>query len=390
MGQPATGGARPTATTLADGRDLLYFFDGGGPPAGFEAPADERDLPERPPSSELRYDPLTGEWIAFAAHRQSRTHLPPADECPLCPTSAEHATEIPAPHYDVAVFENRFPSFGPEQHALALGTAIGDVDPAHGRCEVIAFGAGHQDSFSSLTAERARTVVDAWTHRTGALYAMDGIEQVFCFENRGADIGVTLHHPHGQIYAYPYVPGRIKTYLRQARSHRAATGGNLFADVLDFELAAGSRIVYRGEHWTLFVPYSARMPLEVHLTPNRHVGDLTELTADERTELADVYLDLVRGVDAIYETPTPYISAWFQAPVRREGGQYDDGREEFRLHLQLTSPRRAENKLKYLAGSEAAMGAFIGDVMPETAARLLREAMGFEIAASGGEGYGEA
>ncbi|RZU62841.1 galactose-1-phosphate uridylyltransferase [Zhihengliuella halotolerans] len=388
MGQPAVG-AQPTVTTLADGRDLLYFFDGGAAPAGFTAPADARELPGRPPSSELRYDPLTGEWIAFAAHRQSRTHLPPADECPLCPTSAAHGTEIPAAHYDVVAFENRFPSFGPEQHAQELSGAIGETLPAHGRCEVIAFGAGHQDSFSDLGVERARTVVDAWTHRTRALYAMDGIEQVFCFENRGADIGVTLHHPHGQIYAYPYVPARVATYLRRARAHRAATGGSLFEDVLDFELAAGSRIVHRGEHWTLFVPFSARMPLEVHLTPNRHVGDLTELTENERAELARVYLDLVRGVDAIYATPTPYIAAWFQAPARRAGETYDDGREDFRLHLQLTSPRRAENKLKYLAGSEAAMGAFIGDVMPEAAAGMLREAMGYEIAAGGGEGYGE-
>ncbi|GAA3708637.1 galactose-1-phosphate uridylyltransferase [Zhihengliuella alba] len=388
------GGAEPLATTMADGRELLYFYDAGAAPA--EAPAaDARDLPGRPPSSELRYDPLLGEWIAFAAHRQTRTHLPPADQCPLCPTTAANPSEVPAEDYHVVVFENRFPSLGPEQHAQVLGTHLGSIDPAHGRCEVVTFGADHAASLSGMGVERVRTVVDAWTHRTGALLAMDGIEQVFPFENRGAEIGVTLHHPHGQIYGYPYVPARVQAQLRQVREHRVRTGRSLFADVLDFELEQGSRIVHRGEHWTLFVPFAARMPVEAHLMPHRHVGDLTELTDAERDELAAVYHRLLRGVDALYESPTPYISAWYQAPRRaRADGHsaghddghsdghddghsdgHDDGRDDYRLHLQLTSPRRAESKLKYLAGSEAAMGAFVGDVIPEASAQALRDAI---------------
>ncbi|MGJ9404108.1 galactose-1-phosphate uridylyltransferase [Arthrobacter sp. KK5.5] len=358
---------RPVRSLLADGRELLYFFDGDSG-AAFAPPADLRELPPRPDASELRWDPLTGEWVSFAAHRQARTHLPPADECPLCPTDGGHPTEIPAPDYDVVVFENRFPSFGPRQLDTVPEPDLGTAAPAHGRCEVIAFGAGHTDSFGDLGPVRARTVVEAWAQRTADLSAMPGVEQVFAFENRGADIGVTLHHPHGQIYAYPYVPARTLTHLAQAKAHRARTGRNLMGDILEFEVDSGERVVERGEHWTVLVPFAARMPVEAHIVPHRHVGSLAELTPAERGELADVYLRLVRTVDALYETPTPYISAWFQAPTRHPD------RAEARLHLQLTSPRRAESKLKYLAGSEAAMGAFIGDVTPESTAERLRDA----------------
>lgn len=360
---------RPARGQLADGREILYFFDAPDAHRDFEPPGDPRHLPSRPPAAELRRDPLTGEWVSFAAHRQTRTHLPPADECPLCPSEAHRSTEIPAADYDVVVFENRFPSFGPGQRDQVLGDGLGDTFPAHGRCEVIAFGAVHGDSFGDLPLERARTVVDAWAQRTAELSVLPGVEQVFAFENRGAQIGVTLHHPHGQIYSYPYVTPRTLTQLEQARSHRARTGGNLMQDVLDFELAAGTRIVERSEHFTVFVPFAARMPIEVHVVPHRHVADLAGLTAAERADLARVYLRLIRGVDALYPTPTPYIAAWFQAPVHHP----DAG--ELRLHLQLTSPRRAKDKLKYLAGSEAAMGAFIGDVTPESTAARLRAAL---------------
>lgn len=359
--------AEPVRSTLADGRELLYFFDGGKTPAEFVPPKDTRSLPARPASSDLRYDALAGEWISFAAHRQTRTHLPAASDCPLCPTGAGMAGEIPANTYDVAVFENRFPSFGPEQHSGQGSATLGAAQPAHGRCEVIAFGPGHTDSLATLGSDRIRTVIDAWAHRTAELGAMDGVGQVFAFENRGAEIGVTLHHPHGQIYAYPYTTPRTENQLARAAAHRASTGRNLMADILDFEISDGRRILERGTHFTTFVPFAARMPIEVHLVPHRQVGALDELSEAERTELAEMYHRLLQCVDGLYSTDTPYIAGWHQAP------RFHEHRSEARLHLQLTSPRRAENKLKYLAGSEAAMGAFIGDVTPEAAAAALRE-----------------
>lgn len=355
-------------TTMADGRELLYFFDGDNPPAGFTAPQDTRELPARPPVSELRYDALSGDWVSFAAHRQSRTHLPAASECPLCPTRAEQPSEIPAPDYDVVVFENRFPSFGPEQHISDVPTELGAVRPSHGRCEVITFGPGHTDSLASLGPTRIRTVIDAWAQRTAELGKLPGVEQVFPFENRGAEIGVTLHHPHGQIYSYPYTTPRTENQLARAAAHRVKTGRNLMSDVLEFERAAGTRIIEQGTYFTAFVPYAAHMPIEVLLVPNRQVATLDELSTAEREELAVMYHRLLCAVDALYPTPTPYIAGWFQAPANHPQ------RSEAWLHLQLTSPRRAVDKMKYLAGSEAVMGAFIGDVTPEASATALRDA----------------
>jgi UDPglucose--hexose-1-phosphate uridylyltransferase len=190
------------------------------------------------------------------------------------------------------------------------------------------------------------------------------VEQVFPFENRGEAIGVTLQHPHGQIYAYPYLTPRTQLLLASIERE----GADLFERIVAFE-AGGPRVVLEGEHWIAYVPFAARWPIEVHLAPRRHVPDFAATTAVERDELAGLYLRLLRGVDALYDGPTPYIAAWHQAPVRV-------GRDAVRLHLQLTSPRRAADKLKYLAGSETAMGAWIGDIPPESAAERLREAMG--------------
>ncbi|GAA5226638.1 galactose-1-phosphate uridylyltransferase [Paeniglutamicibacter antarcticus] len=357
----------PARSKLADGRELIYFFDDGHAPAGFVVPADARELPQRPPTAQLRYDALAGDWVSFAAHRQARTHLPSASKCPLCPTRADMASEIPADTYDVVVFENRFPSFGPEQHEVHGSAELGAVRPAHGRCEVIAFGPGHTDSLASLGERRIRTVIDAWAQRTAELGALDGIEQVFAFENRGAEIGVTLHHPHGQIYAYPYTTPKTENHLARAAEHKARTGKNLMSQILDFEVADGRRIIERGKHFTTFVPFASHMPIEVHLVPHRQLADLSELCGEERDELAGMYHRLLRTVDGLYDSPTPYIAGWFQAPRNHPH------RDEAWLHLQLTSPRRAESKLKYLAGSEAAMGAFIGDVTPEAAAAGLRD-----------------
>lgn len=371
-----------TPTLLSDGRELIYF-DAGRAAAELHRSAaareDQRGLPPRGPSGSARYDALTGDWIAVAAHRQSRTHLPPADQCPLCPSTSDNHSEVPAADYEVVVFENRFPSFGPDLGELPAHPGWGTTATASGRCEVIAFDPAHEGSFGSLAPERARTVIDAWAHRTEALSALPGIKQVFCFENRGADIGVTLLHPHGQIYAYPFVPPRAAALAAKAAQFFEAAGGRqtLMGQVLASERDAGDRMVIEGTHFSAFVPFAARWPLEVHLVPHRQVADIAGLSGTERDELTEVYLDLLGRVDALYPTPTPYIAAWQQAPV-------DDAlRRSGYLHLQLTSPRRAVDKLKFLAGSEAAMGAFINDTTPEQVAAALRAATPAAPAAAG-------
>ncbi len=354
-----------SVTSLADGRELIYYDD---QPGHDRSATDERTLPPPPPASELRYDPVTDEWVAIAAHRQGRTFLPPTDECPLCPSRPGRATEVPAADYDVAVFENRFPAFS-DRTASEPWRADGGlvpVRPGAGRCEVVCFTSDHSAWFGALPERRVRTVIDALADRTAALACHPGVAQVFCFENRGPEIGVTLHHPHGQIYGYPFLTPVTERMLESARRHRDRTGGNLFADLLAAERTEGVRIVATNEHWTGYVPAAARWPYEIHVFPHRQVPDLPSLTDAERDAFGPLYLDLLRRLDGLFGVPMPYVAGWHQAPVR-------DGRDLAYLHLRLFSIRRAPGKLKYLAGSESAMGAFVNDVRPEDAARMLRE-----------------
>lgn len=370
----AGGRVRRTTAHLADGRDIFYFDDSPGYVTGetVRDAVDTRPLGPAGGGSELRYDVLTGEWVAIASHRNDRTFLPPKDECPLCPTGRGVVpSEVPAGDYDVVVFENRFPSLSTRVEGLPHdldGEPLFPVRPGVGRCEVVCFTSDHGASFSSLRPDRVRTVVEAWADRTAELSATDGVRQVFCFENRGQEIGVTLHHPHGQIYAYPFVTPRTSALLRQAEAHRRSTGGNLLRDVLDAERRAATRVVLAGEHWTAYVPAAARWPVEVHLAPHRDVPDITALDDAERDELSHVYLELLRRADRYFAgvTALPYIAGWHQAPVGPD-------RELGRLHLQLFSILRAPGKLKYLAGSESGMGAWVNDALPEQIAARLRE-----------------
>lgn len=351
-----------TARRLADGREIIYF---DSDPTRVRRAEDTRDLPAQAPSSEMRRDPLTGEWVTMAAHRQTRTYKPPAELCPLCPSTPGRPSEIPEPDYEVVVFENQFPSFaripGDGEHVLPQVPA----EPARGRCEVVCFTPDHHSSFGALGVDQVRTVLHAWADRTAELAEVPGAEQVFCFENRGEEIGVTLHHPHGQIYAYPFVTPRTERILRVAADYQAEHGTHVQGDVLAAERASGRRVIVDSEHWTAYVPAAARWPVEVNLVPHRQIPDLVALTEDERTDFAVVYLDVLRRLDRLYERPLPYVAAWHQAPVRT-------GRDVSWLRLEVFSVRRSADKLKYLAGSESGMAAWINDVTPEQIADRLR------------------
>jgi len=347
-----------SSALLADGREIIYFDEAPG--LGRAQAPDTRPLGPRTPGPALptgrhewgtRWDPLAGEWVVIAAARQDRTFLPPADQCPLDPSKPGHPTEIPASSYDVVVFENRFPSL---------------AEPL-GRCEVVCFTSAHDSSFAALSPQRVRTVLEAWVDRTQALSALPGTRQVYCFENRGEEIGVTLHHPHGQIYAFPFVAPKLARMVAQARSYEG--GGNLFDDMVASEVAAGVRVVTQNAHWVAFVPEAARWPYEVRIFPSSRVPDLPSLGAEARSAFGPLYLDVLRRFDALFDRPAPYIAAWHQAPVGDS-----EARDQFAVHLQVLSVRRAAAKLKYLAGTESGMGVWINDIVPEEAAQRLREA----------------
>jgi UDPglucose--hexose-1-phosphate uridylyltransferase len=354
-----------TTIRLADGRELSYF---DAAPGQTRNAVDRRELPPANSVSQLRYDPFGDAWVIYAQHRQDRSYLPSAADCPLCPTREGRLTEVPAPDYEVVVFENRYPALTAPPGGVAAPATDGVLPDraAAGRCEVVCFTDDHDASFADLSPERVRLVLETLIERTVELSGLPGVEQVFCFENRGREIGVTQPHPHGQIYAYPFVTPRTGKALAAAHAYHRRTARNLFDDVLARERADGSRVVRQTEHWTAFVPHAARWPYEVHLYPNRRVPDLAGLRPGELSELAEVELDIFGRFARLFAAPAPYIAGWHQAPVR-------DGRHLFALHLELFTSRRASDKLKFLAGSESAMDAFSNDIIPEAAAARLRE-----------------
>jgi UDPglucose--hexose-1-phosphate uridylyltransferase len=318
--------------------------------------------------SELRWNPQLREWVITATHRQDRTFLPPKDFCPLCPTrDPRFPTEIDRPDYDIAVFENKFPSLrrNPEPPSID-GTDLTPVRPAAGECEVVVYTSRHDATAADLTLRQLRKLIAVWAHRTAELGARPQVDYVFAFENKGEQIGVTLNHPHGQIYAYPYIPPVLERETAAGAAH-ASTGGCLWCDMLAEELADGRRIVAETETWVAGVPFFARWPYEVHLTPRGHIGWLHEMTSAEVDDLARLLKVVALKYDALFGFSLPYIMAIHQRPTAP--ADYSS----FHVHFEFYPPNRTETKLKYLAGSEAGAGAFINDTLPEQTAERLRD-----------------
>lgn len=360
-----TAGITRNNREMADGRTIRYYDTVGQS----RVAVDRRPVEEQPAIGELRLDPLVNEWIAMAAHRQGRIFLPPKELCPLCPTTGELLTEVPESDFEVVVFDNRSPSLRPPIGDWALPDQVGpdtDTGTAGGKCEVICFTADHGKSFKDLTPARVRVLLEAWIDRTEELSHEPYIAHIAPFENRGEEIGVTLSHPHGQIYAYSYLPPRVEKMLAAAVSYKSSTGKILFDEVIAREVRENERIVAQNDRWIAFVPYAARYPFEIHVAPLSPVADLTGLTPEDRDAFPELALEVMKRLDGVFGIEMAYIAAWHQAPVRI-------GRDVLRLHWQITSVRRAPGKLKYLAGSESAMGAFIMDMRPEQSATQLRE-----------------
>jgi UDPglucose--hexose-1-phosphate uridylyltransferase len=313
-----------------------------------------------------------GEWRMFARHRQDRTFLPPEDHCPLCPTrDPDRPTEIPLPAFDMVVFENRFPSLvrHPPEPDVA-GSDLYPVEPAAGVNEVVVYSDDHDLALAQMEASRIARLVEVWANRYAELAARDDVGYVFIFENRGVAVGVTLHHPHGQIYAYPDVPPRPRRELDVAIAHLREHGTCVYCDVVARERGDGVRVVAQNRSFLAFVPFAARYPYEIHVMPHRHAASLLDLTDPERLALGELLREVLSGYDELFGFPMPYVMSMHQAPA-------DEGQHQAvsHLHLEFTPPHRTETKLKYLAGSELGAGAFINDTAPEETAARLRAAV---------------
>ncbi|HEX8708949.1 MAG TPA: galactose-1-phosphate uridylyltransferase [Pyrinomonadaceae bacterium] len=318
--------------------------------------------------SELRWNPLLGEWLATATNRQERTFLPPADFCPLCPTKeGGFPTEVPESSYDMVVFENRFPSLRPDPPAPAVeASGLYPVRPARGVCEVLLYSANHNSTLAGEPVEQLYKLVQVWADRFAELGALDFVNYVFEFENKGEAIGVTIHHPHGQIYAYPFIPPRIERELEQSRAHTRATGRCLLCDIIAEERQDGRRIVAGNGSFVAYVPFFARYPYEVHIASVRHLQALTDLGRAEQRELAALLKTVLAAYDRLFDISFPYMMVLHQRPS--DGGSYD----YYHFHIEFYPPLRTATKLKYLAGSETGAGMFINDTLAEEKAAELR------------------
>jgi len=325
----------------------------------------------------MRWHPLRGEWVAYAAFRQNRTFQPPPEYNPLAITvNAGKPTEMPAGNYEIAVFDNRFPALALDAYDLPALTV--ETGLANGHCEVVVFTQDPAASLSRLSLNRIELLLKVWADRTKRLDANPHIEYVLPFENRGAEVGVTLHHPHGQIYAYPFVPPVPQRMLSQEKKYFESiqTGlssdtpigliGNMLCDMASAESAIGTRVLYQGEYAIAFVPACARYPYEVWVMPTTPVENFAALNDLQRADLARALKTVLLKYEGLWDRPFPYLMAWYQAPT--DGSAHP----ETQLHAQFYPPYRSRDRLKYLAGTELAAGMFAMDALPEDKARELQ------------------
>ncbi len=315
---------------------------------------------------ELRFDPLRREWVAYATERNDRTFLP-TSFCPLCPSGAGGSSEVPLDAFEVVVFENRFPAFGPDRAGDRL------VRPPSTGCEVVVYTPEHDLTLARLPLDRVRLLVDVWAERYRDLGSRPEVSFVYIFENKGEEVGVTLHHPHGQIYALPFVPPFARVELDAAREHLESTGRCLHCDQVARE-ADGPRAVLALDEMVGFVPHAARWPYELHLYPRRHVGSIAELDPAERDALAQALLATTGAYDRHFGFSTPYVMALHQAPT--DGAAWPQAH----MHVEFYPPHRRPDRLKYLAGVELGAGTFVNDTKPEVTAAHLRRAVDAALA----------
>jgi UDPglucose--hexose-1-phosphate uridylyltransferase len=360
--------------TNTDGREMTLY--GRAPVTGVtSAPSPfAQPLEDQP---HFFWHPLRDEWLAYAAFRQNRTFQPPPRYNPLAPTSDPAApTELPQGAFDIAVFENRFPALREGGTSVAAPGAMDALQPiSGGRCEVVVFTQDPDSALGHLPLSQIELLLAVWGDHTQRAARRPGIRYVLPFENRGGEVGVTLHHPHGQIYAYPFVPPVPALQLRQEAAFHAEHGRALLVDTAQRELATPVRLLYGGEHAVAFVPAWARYPYEVWVMPTAPVANFSGLSDPLRADLARALKTVLCKYDGLWNRPFPNLMAWYQAPL--------DGRAlpETQLHAEFFAPCRSRDRLKYLAGTALAAGMFAMDALPEVkAAELQAVAVDLEAA----------
>jgi UDPglucose--hexose-1-phosphate uridylyltransferase len=309
-----------------------------------------------------RWHPLRQEWVIYASHRQNRTFLPPKNYSPLNPSDDENfPTELPTGNYDVAVFDNLFPSMTQNPSAKSNHTI-----PSDGNCEVIVFTQDPDSSLGNLSLSHIDLILEVLAERTKEIQKNLNIKYVMPFENRGVEMGVTLHHPHGQIYAYPFIPPVIDKFNQSFESFYAENKMTLLEQVIKNELDEDQRVISKNEHSLAFIPSFARYPYETWIAPKRPVQFLYDLNPEEMRDLAKTLKETLLKFDQLWQRPFPYLMNIYQAPVNLGAVNY------WNFFIQITPPYRNKDRLKYLAGTELGAGTFVNDSLPEEKAMELK------------------
>lgn len=315
-------------------------------------------------TSELRWNPILEEWVVIAAHRQERPQMP-KDWCPFCPGSGK----VPR-HYDVHIYANDFPSFaGEAPKPVTPSTKLYPVESARGICDVVLYHPDHHTSLPQLSNEHIIKLVNLWQKRFKENASNPAIKYVFIFENKGEVIGVTMPHPHGQIYSFPFIPPKASTELTASQKHFQATSRCLFCEILSREIAEQHRIVATNNSFIAFIPFFARWPYEVHIYPRRHLQLITEFQMQETADFAAILKIVTQKYDNLFGFSFPYMMVMHQAPVN--SGDFP----HYHFHVEFYPPYRSRTKLKYLAGCESGTGTFINDTVPEDKAAELRNSI---------------
>jgi len=310
--------------------------------------------------SELRWHPLLREWVAVAAHRQGRPQMP-KDWCPFDPGSGQVPDQ-----FDVLIYPNDFPAFSMDGAPFSAETGLFAKTGARGSCDVVIYHPEHNLAPSALSADHWRKIVDLWVRRHRELAAQPDMQYVYIFENTGVAIGVTMPHPHGQIYAFPFVPPLVQRELDAASDHFREHAECIYCTILREELANGSRLVTENRDFVAFVPFFARWPGEMQICARRHFGSITELTDAEASNLAAIIKKLRMKYDNLWGFPLPLMMLVRQRPVKGE-------HPYFHFHVDFYPIQRSATKLKYLAGVESGAGTFLNDTLAEEKAREFRE-----------------
>jgi UDPglucose--hexose-1-phosphate uridylyltransferase len=348
-----------------DGRHLILY--------GRACPSDPARILDRPrasrrapkQSAQLRWHVLRGEWVAYAGQRQDDLWQELADQGAPAPALAPAGqAELPAGDYDVAVFEERFPTF--IEGASEPPATIVETRPGKGVCEKVVFAQDPRVSLGGLPLSHIELLIEVWADRYLSLGALPDIKYVFPFENRGVEAGASSSRAEGQIYAYPFVPPIAARELGIQRAYYALHGRGLLEDQIRAELGDGRRVLYAGEHVAAFVPVCARYSYEIWVAPTRPVASMADLRPMERADFARALKVALLKLDGLWNQPVPYTMVFHQAPT--DGSAHP----EAHLHVELYPAYRMRDQLKYLAGSEMGAGVFTADALPEQKAAELR------------------